>query len=135
MIQSVPKDLPVTNVTVAGPEPRSPRLETSSSSIPSSRLRVSVLQGGEQERTVQDSPKSSLEDPQKINRLLEQVRESLKKLDPRVELSLDTELNTVIVRVLDKETGDLEKQFPPEDLLELKRFLSDHSGLFVQEEA
>lgn len=134
MIQSVPKNLPVTNVTLTEPESR-PRLENSSSSIPSSRLRVSVLQGGEQDRIAQDLPKSSLEDPQKINRLLEQVRESLKKLDPRVELSLDTELNTVIVRVLDKETGDLEKQFPPEDLLELKRFLSDHSGLFVEEEA
>lgn len=134
MIQSVPNNFPVTNVTVVENELRS-RPGIPSPSFPSSRLKMSILQEGVQGRNSPDSPKSSLADPHRINQLLEQVRESLKKIDPRVELSLDTDLNTVIVRVLDKETGDLEKQYPPEDLLELKRFLSDHSGLFVEEEA
>ncbi|MGE0473548.1 MAG: flagellar protein FlaG [Nitrospirales bacterium] len=134
MIQSIPNNFLVTNVTVSEHEPRT-GLGAPTPSFPSSRLKVSVLEGGGQGRTAQISSQLSLEDPQKINQLLEQVRESLKKIDPRVELSLDTDLNTVIVRVLDKETGDLKKQFPPEDLLELKRFLSEHSGLFVEEEA
>ena len=134
MVQSIPNNLPVINVTGGNQGPR-PHSGIPSSSIPSSRLNVSVLSGEEQDRPLKESSKFSPEDPEKINRLLEQVRESLKKIDPRVELSLDTDLNTVIVRVLDKETGDLEKQFPPEDLLELKRYLSDHSGLFVEEEA
>jgi len=103
--------------------------------LPSSRLNVSGVQRNIGSEHAQDPFKSSLQDPEKINKLLEQARESLKELDHRVELSLDTELNTVIVRVLDQETGDLKKQFPSEDLLELKRFLHDHSGLFVEEKA
>lgn len=134
MIPSVPNSFPVTNVTIAENDLRH-RPGVPQSSFPSTRLKVSILQEGFQGSPVQESPKFTQEDPQKINRLLEQVRESLQKFDSRVELSLDTDLNTVIVRVLDKETGDLEKQFPPEDILELKRFLSEHSGLFVEEEA
>ena len=134
MIQSVPTSHQVTNLTNVEHGSRS-RPGSPSPSIPSSRLNVSVGQKDEQAPSTQGSLKSSLKDSEKINQLLEEVRASLKELEPRVELSLDTELNTVIVRVLDKETGDLKKQFPPEDLLELKRFLSEHSGLFVEEEA
>lgn len=130
MIQPVPNSLSVTNAELTEHESRPRTLLKGPSS---SRLNVSVVQGNERPENTQDTFKSSLQDPEKVNKLLEQARESLKELDHRVELSLDTELNTVIVRVLDQETGDLKKQFPPEDLLELKRFLHDHSGLFVEE--
>lgn len=142
MIQPVPNSLPVTNISVAEPDPRL-RNEAPSFSSALPGLKSSLLKGAKQGQAqgvatgsaTNNSPISSQEDPQKINRLLQQVRDSLKQVDPRVELSLDSELNTVIVRVLDKETGDVTKQFPPEDLLQLKRFLNDHSGLFVEEEA
>ena len=71
-----------------------------------------------------------------MHRLLDEIRQSLREteIDSRVEISFDQEINQVIIRVVDKETGDLQRQFPPEDILELKRFLNEHSGLFVEEE-
>ncbi|MCA9460644.1 MAG: flagellar protein FlaG [Nitrospira sp.] len=134
MIQSVPTNPSVTDLMNAEQGLRS-RSNSLPPSIPSSRSNIAIGKKNEEVETTQKPLKSSLQDPEKINKLLADVRESLKELDPRVELSLDTELNTVIVRVLDQETGDLKKQFPPEDLLELKRFLTDHSGLFVEEKA
>ena len=134
MIQSVPTNPSVTDLMNAEQGLRS-RSNSLPPSIPSSRLNIAIGKKNEEVEATQNLLKSSLQDPEKINKLLADVRESLKELDPRVELSLDTELNTVIVRVLDQETGDLKKQFPPEDLLELKRFLTDHSGLFVEEKA
>ena len=132
MIQPVPNNLSATNPAVTEHESH---LRSLPRGLPSSRLNISVVPGDIRPEHAQVPFKSSLQDPEKVNKLLEQARESLKKLDHRVELSLDTELNTVIVRVLDQETGDLKKQFPSEDLLELKRFLHDHSGLFVEEKA
>ena len=134
MIQSVPTNPSVTDLMNAEQGLRS-RSNSLPPSIPSSRSNIAIGKKNEEVETTQKPLKSSLQDPEKINKLLADVRESLKELDPRVELSLDTELNTVVVRVLDQETGDLKKQFPPEDLLELKRFLTDHSGLFVEEKA
>jgi flagellar protein FlaG len=62
------------------------------------------------------------------------LQEILKHVEPRVELSVDTDINQVIFRVVDKESGDLIRQIPPEKVVELDRFLSGYSGLFVEED-
>jgi uncharacterized FlaG/YvyC family protein len=62
------------------------------------------------------------------------LQEALKHIEPRVELSVDNDINQVIFRVVDKESGDLIRQIPPEKVVELDRFLSGHSGLFVEED-
>jgi flagellar protein FlaG len=66
---------------------------------------------------------------------VERLLEVLKHVEPRVELSVEDDLNQVIFRVVDKESGELIRQIPPERIVELERFLSDLSGLFVAEDA
>ena len=61
------------------------------------------------------------------------LQELLKHVDPRIEISLEKDINQVIFRVVDKESGELIRQIPPENVVELDRFLSGHSGLFVEE--
>jgi flagellar protein FlaG len=65
---------------------------------------------------------------------VERLLEVLKHVEPRVELSVEDDLNQVIFRVVDKESGELIRQIPPERIVELERFLSDLSGLFVAED-
>jgi flagellar protein FlaG len=62
------------------------------------------------------------------------LQETLKHIDPRIELSVEKDINRVIFRVVDKESGDLIRQIPPEKVVELDRFLSGHSGLLVEED-
>jgi flagellar protein FlaG len=62
------------------------------------------------------------------------LQNSLQHVEPRIELSVDKDLKQVIVRVIDKESGDLIRQIPSEDILQLDRFFADQSGLFVEEE-
>ena len=69
-----------------------------------------------------------------IQATVARLQETLKHVDPRIELSLEKDINRVIFRVVDKETGDLIRQIPPENVVELDRFLSGHSGLFVEED-
>ncbi len=57
----------------------------------------------------------------------------MQNVEPKIELSVDEELNQVIIRILDKESGELIKQLPPEDVLELDRFFAEQSGLLVEE--
>lgn len=108
MIPSITNSLPGTNLTIVKNEVNRPQV----------------------------NPRSTLQESKPLNRLLDDIRQSLKdqKIDSRVEVSFDQEIKQVIIRVVDSETGDLQRQFPPEDILELKRFLNEHSGLFVEEE-
>jgi len=72
--------------------------------------------------------------PDQVKEVLARLQTTLQDVEARVELSVDEELNQVIFRVLDKESGEVIKQIPPEVVLELKRFFLEQSGLFVEEE-
>jgi flagellar protein FlaG len=72
--------------------------------------------------------------PEQIEEVVTRLQNSLQHVEPRIELSVDKELNQVIVRVFDKESGDLIRQIPSEEILKLDRFFADQSGLFVEEE-
>ena len=71
--------------------------------------------------------------PQQIKEVITRLENTLQNVEPKIELSVDEELNQVIIRILDKESGELIKQLPPEDVLELDRFFAEQSGLLVEE--
>ena len=71
--------------------------------------------------------------PEQIKEVIARLQTTLQDVEPRIELSVDQELNQVILRILDKESGELIRQIPSEDVLELERFLAEQSGLFVEE--
>jgi len=72
--------------------------------------------------------------PERVKEVVTRLQETLQHVAPRIELSVDKELNQVIVRILDKESGELIRQIPSEEVLELDRFFADLSGLFVEKE-
>ena len=71
---------------------------------------------------------------EQIQDVLTRLQETFQHIEPRIELSVDKELNRVIFRFLDKESGEVIRQIPSEKILELQRFFADQSGLFVEEE-
>jgi flagellar protein FlaG len=71
---------------------------------------------------------------EQIQATVARLQEALKHVDPRIELSVENDINRVIFRVVDKESGDLIRQIPPEKVVELDRFFSGNSGLFVEED-
>ncbi len=71
---------------------------------------------------------------EEIEKVLIQLQEKFQHVAPRIELSVDKELDRVIFRLFDKESGELIRQIPSEQVLKLDRFFADQSGLFVEEE-
>ena len=62
----------------------------------------------------------SMEDVQKA---VEQLRAAVDDFTPSLNIGFDGELNKMIVRVRDAETNELIRELPPEDVLEIARFL------------
>lgn len=71
--------------------------------------------------------------PEDVEKILIQLQEKFQHVEPRIELSVDKELDRVIFRLFDKESGELIRQIPSEEVLKLDRFFVDQSGLFVEE--
>ncbi|MDH5562922.1 MAG: flagellar protein FlaG [Nitrospirota bacterium] len=82
---------------------------------------------------VEEQPNSKL-GPEQVENVVARIQEQLQHVEPRIELSIDKDLGQVIFRLFDKESGDLIRQIPSEQVLELDRFFADQSGLFVKED-
>ena len=70
-----------------------------------------------------------------LEEVVAEVQESIKKVEPRVQLSVDEDLNRVVVKVVDGDSGELIRQIPSEEVLRIQRFFSEHFGILVEEEA
>ena len=101
---------------------------------------VEALQAKTEKNTQRKEPPTLQESqrvessPERVEEVVTRLQETLQHVAPRIELSVDKELNQVIVRILDKESGELIRQIPSEEVLELDRFFADLSGLFVEKE-
>lgn len=70
---------------------------------------------------------------QKLQDSVEALNEFIKPQNTTLQFSIDDESDTVVVKVTDKETKEVIKQFPSEEALELAKALDKLKGLLVQQ--
>jgi len=63
------------------------------------------------------------------------INRAAKSLNTSVQLSLDARSGRAIVRVVDTETGQLIRQIPTEEVLELRRALDRIAGMLINQTA
>ncbi len=130
MISTVSQSTPIVTVSVGQEVRVRENQETRSSRVPQ-EAQEHVVSKGEVSDTESSVSKPVGESAEKV---ISRLQETLQHVEPRIELSIDKELNAVIFRFFDKESGELIKQIPSEEVLELDRFYADQSGLLVEEE-
>lgn len=66
-----------------------------------------------------------------LDQALTRVREVFQKADSRVEFSIDPDLDRVIVKIMDGESGTVIRQIPQQEVLELAKSLETPTGLLL----
>ena len=66
---------------------------------------------------------------------LEKLNEMVKDQQRDVAFSVDKRANTTVIKFFKKKTGELIKQFPPEEILAMKAKLRESTGLLVDTKA
>jgi flagellar protein FlaG len=81
-------------------------------------------------RTQRDTPQGALQpaDRAVLERAAAAVNDALRAADTHVNLQIDQDSEQVVVKVL-KESGEVIRQFPPQELLELAKYLSQEGML------
>ncbi len=74
-------------------------------------------------------------DRAEIDRAAVKINELLSLADSQLEIHVDDETERVVVKVVEQESGEVIRQIPPEELLELEKYLSSPKGLLLQEQA
>ncbi|MGE3977322.1 MAG: flagellar protein FlaG [Nitrospira sp.] len=74
-------------------------------------------------------------DRARVDRAATKVNEVLSLADPRLKIEVDDETKRVIVKVIEQKSGEVIRQIPAEELLELEKYLSGPKGILLREQA
>jgi flagellar protein FlaG len=114
---------------------------------PKADLRIERIHGEESSGAVGAKPRVRKSDSEeqstsqasvdrtKIDQATTKVNEVLSLADPQLKIHVDDETERVVVKIVEQESGEVIRQIPPEELLELERYLSSPKGLLLQEQA
>ena len=70
-----------------------------------------------------------------LRETLEKLNDLVKDQQRDVAFSVDKRANTTVIKFFKKKTGELIKQFPPEEILAMKAKLRESTGLLVDTKA
>ncbi|MBS0168847.1 MAG: flagellar protein FlaG [Nitrospira sp.] len=66
-----------------------------------------------------------------LEQALTRVREVFKKADSRLEFSVDPDLDRVVVKVMDGDSGTVIRQIPQQEVIDLAKRLETPTGLLL----
>lgn len=93
------------------------------------RKREQQTSNGSQERGA-DSQKGPREE---LTRVTERLNKVVDALDVAVRFEIHDETGRIVVKVVDRETGDVVRQIPPEQMLKISAEMEKLVGLLVDE--
>ncbi len=110
-------------------------------------LLTTPARGGEPDHAAAKQPTAARTQPDTDNQppapieraTLEQavakVSEELKSHDTNLKFEIDDSTDRVIVKVIEKDSGEVIRQFPPKEVLNLAKYFNSSKGLLLKEEA
>ncbi len=98
-----------------------------SSSLNKSSIRQSSNIDIKNDRTSDNKAdnKANLTIMHNFNSLIKKLNEKLNILDVKIELQLDRDTKETVVKIIDKNTGKVIRQIPPEELLKIDSAFKD----------
>lgn len=70
-----------------------------------------------------------------ISAALEDVRKAIQPIASELSFSLDEDSGRVLLRIIDRETDEVIRQIPSEELIRIAKALDRFQGLFLNKEA
>ena len=70
-----------------------------------------------------------------LEKAVDKVREVFQKVEPRLQFEIDPDLHRVIVKIMNGESGEVIRQIPPQEVLDLARNFQASTGLLLKQQA
>jgi flagellar protein FlaG len=70
-----------------------------------------------------------------LEQAVAKVSEELKTHDTNLKFEIDDSTDRVIVKVIEKDSGEVIRQFPPKEVLNLAKYFNSSKGLLLKEQA
>jgi flagellar protein FlaG len=90
-----------------------------------------VTQQGAVDKSVDKADNKQPLTPEQLEKVAQQLQDFVGEMNRGLEFSVDKDSGRDVIKVIDKASGDLVKQYPSEEVLSLVAKLSDMVGGFV----
>jgi flagellar protein FlaG len=113
----------------------------SNTGTPAPRPAAPILQGGaptteavKASVVVPEPPKQQPPSQEQVQKAVESMKQMIESTKPNsLQFSIDDSTGKTIVRVSDAQTGEMIRQIPSEELLEIARSLDKMQGMLLQQ--
>ena len=78
--------------------------------------------------------KKEKQSAEEIKKDLDVINSQLKIMNRSIQFSIDDSSHDIVVKVVDKESGEVIRQLPPESAIRLREHMAEAAGLIVEEE-
>jgi len=95
------------------------------------RKGVGPRQDGKQPATTAASPAPARADVKDVKQAVQDLNEGLRSMNNHLQFSIDDKTDSVVVKLIDGDTGEVLRQMPPEELLRLRAYYKEQQGLLV----
>ncbi|HET6675572.1 MAG TPA: flagellar protein FlaG [Nitrospiraceae bacterium] len=86
----------------------------------------------EQESAVHQTRRVEASD---LEEAVARVRDVFQQVEPRLQFEIDPDLHRVIVKIMNGESGEVIRQIPPKEVLDLAKNFQASTGLLLKQEA
>lgn len=84
-------------------------------------------------QTVTESGKDMRVNEEQVIKAIEKANKSLAMAQTRFEFSIHEKTKEIMVKVFDKQTGELIREIPPEKILDMVAYMWELAGIIVDE--
>lgn len=96
---------------------------------------------GAQRNAAADAPRQTPDvqatkvDAAELEKAVAHVQQVFQKVEPRLQFEVDNDLHRVIVKIMNGESGEVIRQIPPQEVLDLAKSFQASKGLLLKQEA
>jgi flagellar protein FlaG len=84
--------------------------------------------------SISEASKTQAMTPKQLEKVAQQLQDFMGEMNRSLEFLVDKDSGRDVIKVLDKSTGDLVKQYPSEEVLSIISKLSDATGSLIDTE-
>ena len=70
---------------------------------------------------------------EEVNQAIDEIKQQMSDIGRKINFSVDEDLNIVIIKVVNKDTEEIVRQLPSEEVVEIARNIQENKGLIFQE--
>jgi flagellar protein FlaG len=107
--------------------------------VSQSQFEVTAKHGRDGKTRVEADPKTSTSAPSPTREQVEQaaarVNEVLHGTTSRLEINIDPDLHKAVIKIFNGESGEVIRQIPSQELIDLAKHLDEPKGILIRERA